>query len=90
MRNRKGAESGLANTAFYAFMFDAQFFTFGIRFGKLIDVVHNFVGQWQFLTEGVGSETIESDGLRILDGVEDKTASGNVNVSLYHGKCNSV
>ena len=38
----------------------------------------------------VGLETIKSDGLRILAGVEDETASGNVNVSLYHGKCNSV
>ena len=53
-----------------------------------------------FLIHTVGSEAIKSDGLRIAVSrllpttnsrrVEDKTASGNVNVSLYQGKCNSV
>ena len=53
-----------------------------IRFGNLIGVVCNFVGQWQVLEDRVaGSETIKSDDLRILVGVDNKAASGNVNVS---------
>ena len=81
-------------------VYNAYFFTFGILFGNPFGVVHNFVDQWQILIHTVGSEAIKSDGLRIAVSrllpttnsrrVEDKTASGNVNVSLYQGKCNSV